>query len=71
MKTNVTKQELKTLMNELMDHVQLIGGYIGNPELHYMTDDFRDRYAEVERPLEALIAAIDTLGCEPQNENES
>lgn len=54
-----------------MDHVQLVGGFIGNPELNYMTDEFRDRYADVERPLEALIADIDTLGSKAQNKNGS
>lgn len=61
MKTNINKKELTAKLEALMEHVQEVGTAIGNDELNYMTDDYRDQYAEFEGKLETLIADVDKL----------
>lgn len=61
MKTNISKKKLTAKLEALMEHVQEVGFVIGNDELNYMTDEYRDQYAELERRLETLIADMDKL----------
>lgn len=44
-----------------MEQVQQAGFAIGNPELNYMTDAYRDKYARFEGLLEELILEADEL----------
>ena len=61
MKTNLSKKELGTRMKQLLEHIQEVGYAVGNPELNYMTDDYRNQYAEIERKMETLINDLDKL----------
>lgn len=61
MKTNINKKELTAKLEALMEHVQEVGAAIGNDELNYMTNEYRDQYAEFEGKLETLIAGVDKL----------
>lgn len=61
MKTNINKKELKRKLEDLLERVQEVGFVIGNDELNYMTDEFRDEYADFETKLEQLIEKVDSL----------
>lgn len=61
MKTNISKKELKRRLEDLHEHVQEVGFTVGNDELNYMTDQFRNEYAEFETKLEQLIEELDQL----------
>lgn len=61
MKTNISKKELIAQMDDLLEHLRQVGYAVGNPELNYMTDAYRNHYARLEGMLEELIAEADNL----------
>lgn len=61
MKTNISKKELTAKLDKLMEYVQEVGAFVGNPELNYMTDAYRNQYADFECALDALIAGVKNL----------
>lgn len=61
MKTNFSKKEMKAKLENLLEKVQEVGFAVGNPELNYMNDEFRDEYAAFEGKLEELIQKVDKL----------
>lgn len=59
-KTN-SKKKLTAALDELLEHVQQVGYFIGSDEIEGMTDAYRDQYADFERALDVLITGVKNL----------